>query len=117
MDTSARSKYLEACHSIIQPLPPCPLLHGPPSHPVLAGSRLGAGRITFFWVLPRVEIPALRSFHHVRAALRLLMGREEGVERGWEWESLSLSVLLAPLAEIFPFSHQSPHRGMATARM
>lgn len=45
------------------------------------------------------------------------MGSEEGVERGWEWESLSLSVLLAPLAEIFPFSHQSPHRGTATARM
>lgn len=35
------------------------------------------------------------------------MGREAGVERGREWESLSLEFLLALLDEIFPFSHQS----------
>ena len=59
-----------------QSLPPFPLLSffplkvPSPTQRRLASSRVGERRITFLCSLPKVEIPSLSNFHHVRVALK-----------------------------------------------
>lgn len=127
-DTSARSKHLEAWHAIISsqpllPFPPtlAPFPTHPFSHPRAACQFQGfseKNNILLFSVQCgnsiSLQFPSCQIC--TEGPLRLLMGREECMEREKEWESLFLGFLLAPLDEIFPSSHQSAYWVMATAR-
>jgi len=48
-----------------------PLKVPSPTQRQLASSRVGERRITFLCSLPKVEIPSLCNFHHVRVALKV----------------------------------------------
>lgn len=116
----ARSKHLEAWHSIIPTSaslsPPALFLFLPKSLlPPRSGQFQGWSKknnIPLFSAQRGNSIssqfPSCQSC--TEGPLRLLMRREKGVESEREWESLSLE----PLSEIFPSSHQSPQSVMAT---
>lgn len=111
-----------------QPLLPFPLLfyflssHSPFSHLGMVSQFQGLSKRNNILLFSfqcgnsiSLQFPSCQGC--TEGPLRLLMGRQEGVERGREWEFLSLGFLQARLDEIFPSSHQSPWRVMATARM